>query len=48
MLIMLSRSVILFAELFVNTYTKYGFLLHTNQYKKFNRKDENFRLWTKI
>ena len=33
MLIMSSRSIILFAELFVNTHTKYGFLLHTNQYK---------------
>ena len=27
------RSIPLFAELFVNTHTKYGFLLHTNQYK---------------
>ena len=33
MLVMSSRSIILFAELFVNTRTKYGFLLHTNQYK---------------
>ena len=33
MLIMSSRFIILFAELFVNTHTKYGFLLHTNQYK---------------
>ena len=30
---MSSRSIILFAELFVNTHTKYGFLLYTNQYK---------------
>ena len=30
---MSSRFIILFAELFVNTHTKYGFLLHTNQYK---------------
>ena len=33
MLIMSSRSITLFAELFVNNHTKYGFLLHTNQYK---------------
>ena len=33
MLIVSSKSIILFAELFVNTHTNYGFLLHTNQYK---------------
>ena len=33
MLIMSSRSITLFAELFVNTHTKYGFLLHINQCK---------------
>ena len=33
MLIMSSRSIMLFAELFVNTHTKYSFLLHTNTYK---------------
>ena len=33
MLIMSSRSRILLAESFVNTHTKYNFLLHTNEYK---------------